>query len=233
MSRPENGAVQGGEDESERPGVATVPPPAGEEDAYNAPTKVGEVTNDAWAKLIAEANEQQAQEEAASEAKREEKKDKLPPVTVPPAPVSVPEGPMKIVRLFEADEAAEDEDDNAATLLNQFSKPPTQPPPEEFLDDDDLEPASVSGAGIARRLDPPAMDARVVSSPSIGPGPLQPAPFGPFHKPHPSVRAALEARLDWLVRPAPGATDYLPWVLGAAIFAGLLTLTVGIIVALG
>mgnify|MGYP001054524227 CR=1 FL=1 len=32
--------------------VDTVPPPAGESDAYNAPTRVGVISSDAWAELI-------------------------------------------------------------------------------------------------------------------------------------------------------------------------------------
>lgn len=48
--------------------VDTVPPPAGESDAYNAPTRVGAISSDAWAELIEAAQRRDAEDAAKTKS---------------------------------------------------------------------------------------------------------------------------------------------------------------------
>lgn len=103
--------------------VDTVPPPEGDGDAYNAATKVGPVSQDAWAELIRKANEEGERNAAASGPSS---RPFGPPSSTKPAPVSTKPtsasqpaiGPNEpLPRVY--DEA--DEDD-AATKLNDSAR---------------------------------------------------------------------------------------------------------------
>lgn len=189
--------------------IETVPPPAGEDDAYNAPTKVGEVNNEAWAKLIAE-HEQPSEK-------------KLPPLVPPPKPVDaaalegppVPEGPIEIPRLYN-----EDEEDEAATLLNPSIAPV------ETLSDADVHSESESRMPVApisvSKL-PPA---------SIGSLPPPVVPSRPPSRMLTDPIPYVPGKIDLLLRPQAGHRDYLPWVIGLAAVIGFLTLTVGVVMTL-
>ena len=201
--------------------IQTVPPPPGEEDAYNAPTKVGEVNNEAWAKLIAE-NEQPA--------------EKAPPVSRPIAPLPpvdaaaegppLPEAPAEIPRLYN-----EDEEDEAATLLNRSIAPAV--PAVETLSDADVQSESESHLRVAAPTSapnpPPPLPAPPSSMGSLPP-PMAPpqSPSRMLTDPIPYV----PGKIDLLLRPQPGRRDYLPWVIGLAALIGFLTLTVGVVMTL-
>jgi hypothetical protein len=126
-----------GDDGKEEAGVHkvdTVPPPPGEADAYNAPTRVGPVSQAAWAELIEKANEKNDKTaEEASNAPRSEPSARPPTPT--PAAGAAPADGGAVPRIYE-----EPEDEDAATLLHPSARkqvlanagPPgttTAPPP--------------------------------------------------------------------------------------------------------
>ena len=108
--------------------VDTVPPPAGDGDAYNAPTKVGPVSAEAWVELIKQAD---------AEGKKSVEADKLlgdaspnsqrpkttstpaeaPPSSKKPAPAP-PSDDEAVPKLFDEDV----DESNAATLLHSHAK---------------------------------------------------------------------------------------------------------------
>lgn len=108
--------------------VDTVPPPAGDDDAYNSPTKVGPASQDAWAELIRKANEEGERNAAASgpasrsfPSRPGPTSDKAPaskpaPISAKPAAAPAePAGPLP--RVY--DEA---DDDDAATKLSDSAR---------------------------------------------------------------------------------------------------------------
>ncbi len=90
--------------------VDTVPPPAGESDAYNAPTRVGVISSDAWAELI-EAAQRRDAEDAAKAKSAGQVATPAPSATRPPAQVS--EVPPT---LEELPRVSSDDDDDAAWI---------------------------------------------------------------------------------------------------------------------
>ncbi|HEY8075533.1 MAG TPA: hypothetical protein VIF62_15520 [Labilithrix sp.] len=116
--------------------VDTVPPPAGESDAYNAATKVGPVTSEAWAELIKEANEE-GKASAAAKAASQPPASAKPPVSAkppssgaakpqPPRPAASAKPPpsdtAELPRAYDREE-----DDEAATLLHPKARPTDAP----------------------------------------------------------------------------------------------------------
>lgn len=102
--------------------VDTVPPPAGDQDAYSAETRVGPVTQDAWAELIRKAAEDGAASPSSSRrsasgapANRAE-----PPTSgVSPRSTDVADVDAALPRVYE-----EEEHDDAATVLSPRARPP-------------------------------------------------------------------------------------------------------------
>jgi hypothetical protein len=138
--------------------VDTVPPPAGESDAYNAPTKVGPMAASVVAEMMKSAVE-------------------APPTSQPkPTPFGQNEAPTsqrarlaeaaaaaggsvpaaEVPRLYDVYESQEDaEEDKAATMVSTLAKPPLVTPtsPREPTVLDDMGPPS------AGRLTPPPTSA--------------------------------------------------------------------------
>lgn len=112
--------------------VDTVPPPDGDSDAYSAETKVGPVTQDAWAELIrkaAEEGERNAKSGPASSARP--RADRAPPSTRDAAPTSSVKAnatdndvEKPLPRIY----SEEDDADDAATVLGSAAKPVQIPP---------------------------------------------------------------------------------------------------------
>jgi hypothetical protein len=128
--------------------VDTVPPPDGDGDAYNAPTKVGPVSSEAWVELIrkadaegernAEADRQLAESgpsskppisksqakatDAAPPASKPEAtvKSAAPPAAAPPPPPAAAAGPANddIPKVYNE----ESDESNMATLLHPRAK---------------------------------------------------------------------------------------------------------------
>jgi hypothetical protein len=134
-----------GEDEKKSAGiyrVETVPPPAGESDAYNAPTKVGPMPAatiaammQAAEKKVAEVNERAV--EKSGRPKPIPREEPEPVATAqaipPPAPAPLPslDVPLEMPRLYE-----DVEDDDKATLVGASAKPPSPASAEvAFLDE--------------------------------------------------------------------------------------------------
>lgn len=132
----------------------TVPPPAGESDAYNAPTKVGPVSSNAWADLIREAAEKHALSrsgaatsrplgEPVPASQRQDHDDEAPP-----------EHEAEIPRL--------DDDDYALaepTKVHPRAEPPPLPPP-----------VTTARASVSTQPPPPSPALARVSRPPVFPG---------------------------------------------------------------
>lgn len=99
--------------------VDTVPPPAGESDAYNAPTKVGPMAEGAIKEMMraAEKNVAQHNERVVKRASEREADARRDAETQPPPSSSAPDVP----KVYEED------DDEAATMLSSRAKPPPSP----------------------------------------------------------------------------------------------------------
>ncbi|MBN9159810.1 MAG: hypothetical protein BGO98_32670 [Myxococcales bacterium 68-20] len=90
--------------------VDTVPPPAGESDAYNAPTRVGVISSDAWAELIEAAQRRDAEDAAKA-------KSAGLPATPAPAATRLPaEASAVPPTLEELPRLSSDDDDDAAWI---------------------------------------------------------------------------------------------------------------------
>jgi hypothetical protein len=112
----------------------TVPPPDGETDAYNAPTKVGPIASSTLAEMMKAVESQVVSFNAGAEktpeatARSDERPTSKPPAEAPaeaapasprPSPAPPPPDP-EVVKLSE-----DDDDDGAATLLSSFAKGPS------------------------------------------------------------------------------------------------------------
>ena len=87
--------------------VDTVPPPAGESDAYNAPTRVGVISSDAWAELIEAAQRRDAEDAAKAKSA----------ATPAPAATRLPAEASEVPpTLEELPRLSSDEDDDAAWI---------------------------------------------------------------------------------------------------------------------
>lgn len=125
--------------------VDTVPPPAGDGDAYNAPTKVGPVSAEAWVELIKQADATAKKAAEGQESLEDAGPHSKPPISRQPgsvpkptsggataasvaspttndAPASTPHSteppPGDIPRVYDN----EDSDEHAATMLNPNAK---------------------------------------------------------------------------------------------------------------
>lgn len=217
----------------------TTPPPAGEEDAYNAPTKVGKVNNEAWAALIAQT-------------------DAEPPRAPPPRPKpkseprvsSAPNEPMP--RLYE------EESDDGPTQVHPQARMAQLGPPMESA-------APAAADASAQPIKTPALPSAAVPvsmsqppapalAPAIAPPPFQasdsnrpngssPPTFlqtealpnvsssGP--NPVSLASAALPpSGVPAHMAAAPAQRDYLLVIIAVAAVLGFLTLTVGVLLAL-
>lgn len=154
--------------------VDTVPPPAGQSDAYNAPTKVGPMPAATIAAMMQEAERQVAENNAraakkvAASAKpipREEPETPqkvavaaaVPEAEIEAAPAPDPAAPQEppapehIPKIY----SEEDDEDKAATLLSPFAKPPPTPPTSSPHVDDVVAAVDEKNAPLA----PPPMAA--------------------------------------------------------------------------
>ena len=183
-------------DKSEPGGVykiETVPPPAGEDDAYSAPTKVGPM-GDAFVKNLMKDAEQRSAELARKEKDAKAKADGPPPskapaksgpVSAPPASAPVSAGGTALPKIYD------DEDDDGATVLSPKAKPPAMPqrPSPLHVTNDDAAPALANafppaeGGPAPNPAPPPATPAGV--APAMPPPPWEsqnpqgPIPFDP------------------------------------------------------
>ena len=142
--------------------VDTVPPPAGESDAYNAPTKVGPMAASVVAEMMKAAEKAAANVNAAAAAKVVTPEANIAATTkvksfADRAVVSEIPPPGDVPRVYdsraEADDDDDDNEDAAATMVNSLSKPPAvdplPPAPPPALVFDERPPPS------AGRLAPP------------------------------------------------------------------------------
>ena len=109
--------------------VDTVPPPAGESDAYNAPTKVGPMAAAVVNEMMHAAEKKAAELSERAKARRADQsavdgaREKAPPSkpTTGSGDVRPPSAPPQ--RMYE-----EDDEDNAATLLSRAARAPVVAP---------------------------------------------------------------------------------------------------------
>jgi hypothetical protein len=111
--------------------VETVPPPAGEDDAYSAPTKVGPVGDAFVQNLMKEAEQRNAalarKDDAKPASEKKPAADGAPSSKRPnvePSPVSKPPvsaGGTELPRIYD------EEEEDAATKLSPKAKPPVIP----------------------------------------------------------------------------------------------------------
>jgi hypothetical protein len=183
------------EDEERVHKIDTTPPPEGEEDAYNAPTKVGEVSHEAWAALITQA---EAQADAPPPSSLP-KPSSLRPRDVGPES-KVPSGPSGMPRLYE--EEHDEPEEEAATTLHPNAQRAALGRP---LDTTAPPPPSSSAAPAA----PPASATRPT------PAPASPLVSKPPLPPRPNVRQenASAKKTDEPPHPPPmpGATSTGPF----------------------
>jgi hypothetical protein len=185
--------------------VETIPPPAGESDAYNAPTKVGpmaaaiveEMMHAAERKAadLSKLAEQKKAEKAVREQRAVEAKaraviENTPPKAATPTrsnrpkPVQALPSPAPPPRMYEDEE---EDDDDAETLLSKAAKPPILPP---------LPPAARSAPALPPHATP------LQSAPRINPAPVAPVPAPPI-APVPAPPIALEPPTPIASEPPP------------------------------
>ncbi len=163
--------------------VDTVPPPAGQDDAYSAPTKVGPMADMALKDMLkaAEARAQELNQKAAEKAKavsaRQAEVEPIEKPPVPPTPSKVesdaapvsssqPQVDGEVPRIY--DDADED---NAATLLHRNAKPPVAsvvrappPPPEPEAQEPVVSPFSAPPSSAPSGTLPAISPAQATSS---------------------------------------------------------------------
>jgi hypothetical protein len=116
--------------------VETVPPPAGESDAYNAPTKVGPMPAATIAAMMQEAERHVAENNARAAKKVAAATPPIPreePESEPKVKAAAPEPPTDHQPIAPPQELPKiyddaDDEDRAATLLSTHAKPPPTPP---------------------------------------------------------------------------------------------------------
>lgn len=207
--------------------VDTVPPPAGDSDAYNAPTRVGPASIAEWADLVKRADDEGKKLAEEIENSPASARLKRPPASTP-SPTSSPGSskrpveppPVEVPKIY-SDDGEENED--AATLLRSDG------PFSDF-------PAKLAAAAASASAAPPAAPAPTVKTPpmptpvavSAPPATAAPAPsFAPpqamavapptpmFAPPSPSVPDAAQ--------PTVGRPLWIVFAVCAAIFVcGLL-----------
>ena len=183
--------------------VDTVPPPAGEDDAYNAPTRVGPMAAAVVEEMMVESvrkatelNEKAVSEKAAAEAAA--KKDTpAAPAASTPAAAKAPLASVKPADALSGSDVVPDAEPSgraqAAALGAAGSKPPPvrpkpaapgPPPPRVYDEDEDNAATLLSGSAKAPIVPPPSAPVfpEIASAPRVSPlGPVvnEPSPLAP------------------------------------------------------
>jgi hypothetical protein len=186
--------------------VDTIPPPAGDGDAYNAPTKVGPVSAEAWVELI-----KQADAEGKKAAEAETRRGDSGPLSKPPVsrpqPASNPKPPASgNARGASASAAASSATNDAAPASKPSGEAPPAAVPRLYENDD------ADDSHAATMLSPNAkgsvVDAGARADASV---------FGPAAAMIASATPAEEPVPQNILGPSPRQTAILPALMAACV----------------
>ncbi len=209
--------------------VDTVPPPAGDGDAYNSPTKVGPVSQDAWAELIRKANEEGERNAAASgpasrpfpPKSQAPSSDKAPVSSSKPASsAAAPNAPLP--RVYD-----ENDDDDAATVLSEQARaqlgvpsaaPPAPPPTPPAASTAPAPPAPEPPPSVVPTPSAAPAALAAPASASVPPRVVRPLAFPPGDPAHPVPVAARSSFLDGRTLLVTGIICVAIFVVGLGVF---------------